>query len=272
MKAKILFALSALLMLGSVSLNAQEVGNSSNSESTTQLEGDLNHDNKVDVADVTYLVNIIMNQSTSEDIPVTGVSVSPTSATISVNGTQQLSATVSPSDATNKSVTWTSSNTSVATVSSSGLVTGVSAGNATITVKTNDGNKTATSSIVVQQSQPQPSSDYYWYIGVENSSNISNVQTDNTVAGWHKIGSSLSGFILNTDANPVHVSDTRVEYYVIIPNDLHIYDGININIEDLEFDTVACNISGYKAFKYNSEKNGGGFYGVREVCGVILKQ
>ena len=277
MKAKILFALSALLMLGSASLNAQEVGNSSNSESTTQLEGDLNHDNKVDVADVTYLVNIIMNQSTSEDIPVTGVSVSPTSATISVNGTQQLSATVSPSDATNKSVTWSSSNTSVATVSSSGLVTGVSAGTATITVKTNDGNKTATSTITVQQSQPQPTSNYYWYIGVENPENmfgidISNVQTDNTVAGWHEIGSSLSGFVLNTDANPVHVSDTRVEYYIIIPNDLHIYNGININIEKSAFDEISCNMSGYKAFKYNSEKNGGGFYGTRDVYGVYLKQ
>ena len=67
MKAKILIALAALLMLGSVSLNAQEVGNSSNSESTTQLEGDLNHDNKVDVADVTYLVNIIMKNKDGGD-------------------------------------------------------------------------------------------------------------------------------------------------------------------------------------------------------------
>lgn len=67
MKAKILFALAALLMLGSVSLNAQEVGNSSNSESTTQLEGDLNHDNKVDVADVTYLVNLIMKNKDGGD-------------------------------------------------------------------------------------------------------------------------------------------------------------------------------------------------------------
>ena len=210
-------------------------------------------------------------------ISVTSVSVSPTSATINVNGTQQLSATVSPSDATNKSVTWSSSNTSVATVSSSGLVTGVSAGTATITVKTNDGNKTATSTITVQQSQPQPTSNYYWYIGVENPENmfgidISNVQTDNTVAGWHEIGSSLSGFVLNTDANPVHVSDTRVEYYIIIPNDLHIYNGININIEKSAFDEISCNMSGYKAFKYNSEKNGGGFYGVRDVYGVILKE
>ena len=271
MKAKILFALSALLMLGSASLNAQEVGNSSNNESTTQLEGDLNHDNKVDVADVTYLVNIIMNQSTSEDIPVTGVSVSPTSATISVNGTQQLSATVSPSDATNKSLTWSSSNTSVATVSSSGLVTGVSAGNATITVKTNDGNKTATSTITVQQSQPQPSSDYYWYVGVENPTNISNVQTDNTVAGWHEIGSSLSGFVLDTnpDGTPVHLADERVIYYVIIPNGLNIYDSANDNGEYM-FTSVTSNISGYKAFRYIPSDDFPN--GVRDVYGVILKQ
>lgn len=271
MKAKILFALSALLMLGSASLNAQEVGNSSNNESTTQLEGDLNHDNKVDVADVTYLVNIIMNQSTSEDIPVTGVSVSPTSATISVNGTQQLSATVSPSDATNKSVTWSSSNTSVATVSSSGLVTGKTAGTATITVKTNDGNKTATASITVQQSQPQPTSNYYWYIGVENSSNISNVQTDNTVAGWHEIGSSLSGFVLDTnpDGTPVHLADERVIYYVIIPNGLNIYDSLGDNGEYM-FTSVTSNISGYKAFRYIPSENFPS--GVRDVKGVILKQ
>ena len=178
MKAKILFALAALLMLGSVSLNAQEVGNSSNSESTTQLEGDLNHDNKVDVADVTYLVNIIMNQSTSEDIPVTGVSVSPTSATISVNGTQQLSATVSPSDATNKSVTWSSSNTSVATVSSSGLVTGKTAGTATITVTTNDGNKKGTATLTVL---PRPVTTYYWYVGNTQPTSSTNPAT---TTGW----------------------------------------------------------------------------------------
>lgn len=189
MKVKILFALSALLMLGSVSLNAQEVGNSSNSESTTQLEGDLNHDNKVDVADVTYLVNIIMNQSTSEDIPVTSVSVSPTSATISVNGTQQLSATVSPSNATNKSVTWSSSNTSVATVSSSGLVTGVSAGTATITVTTSDGNKKGTATLTVL---PIPVTTYYWYVG--NTQPTSNTNPANDLAqnggiGWTPLSS-----------------------------------------------------------------------------------
>jgi len=83
------------------------------------------------------------------DIPVTGVSVSPTIATIAVGGTQQLTATVQPSNATNDSVTWATSNATVATVSSAGLVTGVAAGNATIKVTTTDGGKTATCAVAV---------------------------------------------------------------------------------------------------------------------------
>jgi uncharacterized protein YjdB len=83
------------------------------------------------------------------NVPVTGVSVSPTTVSINSGGTSQLTATVSPSNATNKSVTWSSSNTSVATVSSSGLVTGVAGGTATITVTTVDGAKTATSAVTI---------------------------------------------------------------------------------------------------------------------------
>jgi hypothetical protein len=75
--------------------------------------------------------------------------VSPTTATISVGGTQQLTATVLPSNATNKNVTWSSSNTAVTTVSTSGLVTAIAVGSATITVTTQDGNYTATSVITI---------------------------------------------------------------------------------------------------------------------------
>lgn len=90
-----------------------------------------------------------INYNVPSTIPVTGVSVSPTSVILSVNGTRTLATTISPSNATNKSVTWSSSNTAVATVSSTGLVTAKSPGIATITAKTADGGKTAQCTITV---------------------------------------------------------------------------------------------------------------------------
>lgn len=82
-------------------------------------------------------------------VAVTGISVTPSSATIRAGATTQLGHTVSPSYATNQGVTWTSSNPAVATVNASGLVTGVAQGIANITVRTNDGNKTATCAVTV---------------------------------------------------------------------------------------------------------------------------
>lgn len=82
--------------------------------------------------------------------PATGVTLNQTTASLVVNQTLQLTATVTPSNATNKVVTWSSSNTSVATVSSNGLVTAKAPGNATITVTTTDGsNKSATCAVTV---------------------------------------------------------------------------------------------------------------------------
>ena len=83
-------------------------------------------------------------------ISVTGITMSPTTGTLTTAGsTLQLTATVSPSNATNPAVTWSSGNTSVATVDATGKVTAVANGTATITVKTTDGNKTATATITV---------------------------------------------------------------------------------------------------------------------------
>ena len=85
----------------------------------------------------------------SDGGPVTGVSVSPTTASINIDSTKQLTATVYPYNALNKNVSWSSSDTSVATVDSKGLVTCVAEGIATITVTTEDGSYTATSIITV---------------------------------------------------------------------------------------------------------------------------
>ena len=381
MKAKILFALSALLMLGSVSLNAQEVGNSSNSESTTQLEGDLNHDNKVDVADVTYLVNLIMkNQSEAKDgmyywyigvdnpttisniqtentkagwheigtsldgfvldatntdnqvilntenvkyyyyvvipnnlhiydssntnnveelyfesatcniagykvlhykiepgtrvvkgiiikenIPVTGVSVSTSESSINVGNTLQLEATVSPSNATNKNVTWSSSNPEIATVDeTTGLVTGVAIGTTTIIATSVSGNKTATTRVEVVDQL----SNYYWYAGATLPTtlptSISNIQTDNTKPGWHEIGISLSGFSITFNNANLIEFDSTIQYYVIIPNNLHIYaaDG-NTIVEETYYNPIECNIPGYKVFQFKRA--------VWDVKGIIIR-
>ncbi len=84
----------------------------------------------------------------SSTISVSSVSL-PSSTTVSMGKTVQLSPTISPSTATNKNVTWKSSNESVAKVSSSGVVTGVAVGSANITVTTSDGGKTATCRVVV---------------------------------------------------------------------------------------------------------------------------
>lgn len=85
-------------------------------------------------------------------VSVTGVSVSPTSATIQVGSSELLSAIVSPNNATNQGVTWASNNTNVATVSNVGRVSAVAEGNATITVTTSDGGFTATCAVTVTAS------------------------------------------------------------------------------------------------------------------------
>jgi len=83
-------------------------------------------------------------------VPVTGVSLDKTSITLTTGKSDTLTATVTPADATNKAVTWASDNTAVATVDQNGKVTAVSAGTATITVTTVDGNKTAACSVTVE--------------------------------------------------------------------------------------------------------------------------
>jgi formylglycine-generating enzyme required for sulfatase activity len=86
---------------------------------------------------------------------VTGVSLNKDTLALYIGGTTgiddmgTLTATVAPGNATNKKVTWTSSDDVVATVNDAGVVTAVALGVATITVKTEDGNKTATCNVEV---------------------------------------------------------------------------------------------------------------------------
>lgn len=85
-------------------------------------------------------------------IYVSSITLNKSSLSLGVGETSLLSASVYPTSATNRSVSWTSDNTSVATVSSSGFVTAKSAGTAIITCKAKDGSgKKATCTIVVKE-------------------------------------------------------------------------------------------------------------------------
>jgi hypothetical protein len=85
-------------------------------------------------------------------IPVTSISINPTTAKLNLNVTKQLTASILPTTATNKNISWLSSDINVATVSTDGFVTAVGGGNATITATTQDGNKVASTNVIVNPS------------------------------------------------------------------------------------------------------------------------
>jgi uncharacterized protein YjdB len=121
---------------------------------------------------------------TSGTLAVTSISLPPTADTYP-GGTVHLTAVIQPALATNNKITWSSSDESVATISQTGLLTGIALGTATITVTTEDGNKTATSLVTV---------------GKENL--LLNPGFENDLTSWTKVYGSNS--FITTDPNFVH--------------------------------------------------------------------
>lgn len=85
-------------------------------------------------------------------VAVTGVVTAPATTSVAVGATRQLTATVSPADASNKTGIWASSDNSKFTISTSGLITGVAAGTGSATFTTNDGAKVGTTAVTVTAS------------------------------------------------------------------------------------------------------------------------
>ena len=98
-------------------------------------------------------------QAKPASVPVTSVTLDKTELTLAEGGTATLTATVEPADATNKNVTWSSDKPAVATVEG-GTVTARGAGEATITVTTEDGEKTATCTVTVRPDIPPANPNY----------------------------------------------------------------------------------------------------------------
>jgi uncharacterized protein YjdB len=143
------------------------------------------------------------NPNPGSNVPVTGVTLNQTSLTLAVGGSATLVATVLPGNASNKNVAWDSSNTGVATVSN-GTVTAIGAGQATITVTTLDGGRTATCSVTVTSGNPTPSINGTW--GLSSGYRI-------TISGSSGVINAIGSSDLMVDAASkgyIHVGDTVV--------------------------------------------------------------
>lgn len=109
---------------------------------------------QIDNVEGSLAIIATMKESTPDtpvvpDVCVTGVKLNVTSKSIAVGESFVLKATVSPSNATMQSVSWSSSDETVATVDADGIVTALKVGSCKITVATDDGNKTATCDVSV---------------------------------------------------------------------------------------------------------------------------
>ena len=186
--------------------------------STKEFTNKLSPDSRIP-SPTTIYAKWIKNED--ENIAVTGIELTPTTSEIKVGGIAAITATVKPDNATNKNVTWSSSNTAVATVSESGVITGKSEGTATITATTVDGNYTAEATITVKKDiedtegpkitveQTKDSEGrYIVLIKVTNESGIKEVKVNNTVLKADEDGNY--SFISNENGKyNIKVTDTE---------------------------------------------------------------
>ena len=132
------------------------------------------------------------NNSNSSAISVTKVTLSKAELKLNKGKSETITAVITPTNATNKNVTWSSSNETVARVSSTGKITAISEGTATITVRTSDGNYTDTCKVTVV------SGDDDIYIenksSNNNSSSINNNSSSDTSSNSSKSINANSSF------------------------------------------------------------------------------
>ena len=176
----------------------------------------------------------IKRTTAGDDVPVTGVSIDEEELALNAGGKKQLSATIAPADATNKNVTWSSSNSSVVTVAN-GLITAVGAGTATITVTTKDGNFTAECKVTVSAASiydpdvPAPGTGIVkGYLNDENGSPLSGV-TLRLGSGSVEVVTDSDGYFEFRDVVPgkhtlYRVLEDRTEVFSGDPFDVKIGD------------------------------------------------
>lgn len=155
------------------------------------------------------------NGKVTVTVPVTSIKLNKSSVTLKKGETSQLNATVSPDNATNKAVTYSSSNTKVAKVSSSGKITAVGGGTATITAKA--GGKTATCKVTVNVAQTgittSGNSSKTVELGKTINLKVAKVPadaTDNYSVSWSVADSNIATVSSNGTVKGVALGETTV--------------------------------------------------------------
>ncbi len=158
---------------------------------------------------------------TVSEIAVSKITLNKSSASMKVGDKLSLVSTISPSNASNKNVTWTSSNNSIATVSSVGVVTAKAAGTVTITVKTNNG-KTATCKITItKKSGSTPPTQSAKAVEIMNPAVKEFYKNYNTVANIKNVKKVYNDYKCNSKDNICWWPNSNV---TSLTGDIKVYD------------------------------------------------
>ena len=167
-------------------------------------------------------------------IPVSAITLSAQSLNVVKGGSATLTATVSPADASNKAVTWTSSNTSVATVSAGGVVSGIASGTAQITCTAADGSGVSATCTVNVTPDTLTGDTYFNSVAAESITQTDATirfrpkQSDYPTAGGFYFGTSESNLRLiksetySAIANNIFFNITKY-YGALSPNTKYYY-------------------------------------------------
>ena len=160
------------------------------------------------------LNGVILVDNLVQDITLESVSIDKTK-TVELGKTLTLTPTFNPSNATNKIVTWTSSDESVATVSNAGVVTPKKVGSTIITVTSQDGNKKATCTVTVTQasngtSESSNISGSLDNVNNENTGNTTSVESTSTNSNSSSSTKSTSNSSSKSSSNPSKLPYTGI--------------------------------------------------------------
>ena len=234
-------------------------------QSGTTLKGDVNGDGKVDVEDVTSLVDIILSGETYGYFYLG--TTQPTAANY-----QTLSEVVASYTSIDEAIGVTASINAgetlymlcpAAWMKGKKVVVEDGTGNTFNFIEDVDAESVPRYVIYSTQAWNEATDltlnfeitggdEYYWYVGQTNPSSIGTVQSNAGLEGWREIGTSLNGWSFEVDnTNKIKFNDYPTEhaYYIVIPETLHLYFVDNTIAENVYFTEVSSSITGYKAWQ-----------------------